>query len=89
MEVMFLCSKDGNRLSLTKGKYSLYYACPKKNTKSKCNSRISLKEAETIKNEILTMYVNRQIREGTTYLIENRECTVGPISYESFIQVYI
>ena len=49
MEVIFLCSKDGNRLSLTKGKYSLYYACPKKNTKSKCNSRISLKEAEAIK----------------------------------------
>lgn len=68
-DTIFLCGVDGKRLELTNGKHSLYYRCPCYRRENRedddvCMNRISLKDQESLFNELEQLQKNNCLFYG-------------------------
>jgi hypothetical protein len=93
-DAIFFCGVDGARFFLTKGKYSLYYRCPKYELKNRegdevvCMNRLSIDDQELLFSELEDLDDEDKIKEGLTGQIRHLLYEIVDVN-EDYIKVYV
>lgn len=93
-DAIFFCGVDGARLMLTRGKYSMYYRCPKYELKNRvgdetvCMNRLSLDDEELLYSELEDLDDEDNIKEGISGKIRHLMYQVAEVN-SSYIKVYV
>lgn len=69
----FICGKDGGRLNLRNGYYSLFYQCENYNSQKKCTNHITLLEAKKIEDECIDPSVIYRFKTIEVKMIPSEE----------------
>ena len=90
----FFCGVDGDRLMLTKGKYSLYYRCPRYELKNRkgdegvCMNRLSIDDQELMFSELENLDDDDEIVKGVTGQIRHLLYEIADVNEDYLLSQY-
>lgn len=93
-DAIFFCGVDGARFMLTRGKYSMYYRCPKYELKNRvgdeqvCMNRLSLDDEQLLYSELEDLDDEGKIQEGVVGKVRHLMYSIDEVN-ESYIKVYV